>query len=186
MTTFQTKKKNKRIFNWNFFTYKTSISVVNTLMNNPVIVSKFGANHRGTFDTKKHHQGCKIGSRILTFVQAYLCSDNFFNCTPDNNLFLYKNIFRICDIMLIIQRSFNTFPIKVIFILMIIIFWCPQTQFSFLFRFTRKLYVLIISTFNEFDSLKCGVILWKFMMTFDDKIHQMKSLSNGMLTLPWV
>lgn len=79
------------------FTYKTSISVVNTLMNNPVIVSRFGANHRGTFDTKKHHQGCKMGSRMLTFVQEYLCSDNFFNCTPDNNLFLYKNI---CDIML--------------------------------------------------------------------------------------
>lgn len=76
------------------FTYKTSISVVNTLINNPVIVSRFGANHSGTFDTKKHHQGCKIGSRIDTFVQAYLCSDNFFNCTPDNNLFLYRNILK--------------------------------------------------------------------------------------------
>lgn len=86
------------------FTYKTSISVVNTLINNPVIVSKLGANHIGVLDTKKHHQGCKMGSRMLMFVQAYLCSDNFFNCTPDNNLFLYRNILRICDIMLNMLR----------------------------------------------------------------------------------
>ncbi len=100
----QKKKEKKKI---NSFTYKTSISVVNTFMNNPVIVSKFGASHRGVLDTRKHHQGCKIGSRMLIFEQEYLCSDNFFNCTPDNSLFLYRNIFRICDITLYITRHYR-------------------------------------------------------------------------------
>lgn len=74
-------------------TYDMSINVVNILINNPMTVIKFGASQSGVFDTSQHHQGCKNGSSKLTFVQLYLCSDNFFNCGVPNNLFLYVNIF---------------------------------------------------------------------------------------------
>lgn len=70
-----------------------SINVVNILMNNPIIVIKFGASQSGHLPTSQHHQGCKNGSSKLTFVQLYLCSDSFFNCGETSNLFLYVNIF---------------------------------------------------------------------------------------------
>lgn len=135
------------ISNYRFSTYKTSINVVIMLMINPTIVIKFGANHRGTFDTKKHHQGCKIGSRILTFVQAYLCSDSLFNCTPDNNLFLYRNIFRICDISVTkLRLSFKYLKL-----------WFMSTTDNFGSRWKRK-YVLINSqNFNVFWHLN---VVW--------------------------
>lgn len=110
-----------------FITYSTSISVVNMFINNPVMVSRFGANQRGTFETKKHHQGCKIGSRILTFVQEYLCSDNFFNCTPDNNLFLYRNIFRICDIFVIYILRHYGYHLTIFQFFFTSNIKCPQT-----------------------------------------------------------
>lgn len=84
------------------------------LIISPTVVIKFGASHRGTFETKKPHQGCKIGSSILTFVHAYLCSDSFFNWTADKILFLYKNIFRICDILSVLHYYYhlNIFQLK--------------------------------------------------------------------------
>lgn len=76
-----------------------SIKVVKIFIISPTIVIRLGANQSGTFDTSQHHHGCNIGSSKLTFVHAYLCSDKRFNCCGDNNLFLYKNIFRILTIL---------------------------------------------------------------------------------------
>lgn len=77
----------------NNFTHDISINVVRILIINPIIVIKFGASQIGTFDTSQHHHGCNIGSNKLTLVQAYLCSDNLFNCTGDNSFCLYKIMF---------------------------------------------------------------------------------------------